>query len=143
MLGSPPHYAPEKYSNAFCCFAEDRNGDGWTDLIVVDFPGTPTWWFENPKDSKSEWKKHLCIPITNNESPTLLDVDGDGLDRERAPPVVEHERGDLVRPQAVLGQPRRAASQGRTAAHLAGQLAEEEGGAAALSRRAQVAEQRA
>lgn len=79
LLGSPPHFDPKGYSNSFCCFAEDRNGDGWTDVIVVDFPGTPTWWFENPgRPGAGDWKKHLCIPVTNNESPDYADVDGDG-----------------------------------------------------------------
>jgi len=78
MIGSPPHYEPKKYSNSFCCFAEDLNRDGWLDLIVIDFPGTPTWWFENPKQPGATWKKHLLTPVTNNESPQLLDLDGDG-----------------------------------------------------------------
>src|SRR5262245_41088605 len=37
------------YSHGFCCWAEDLNGDGWPDLIVIDFPGTPCYWMENPK----------------------------------------------------------------------------------------------
>ena len=73
-----PEYNPMGYSNSFCNWAEDLNGDGWTDLIVVDFPGTPTWWFENPKQAGGPWKKHQAIPVTNNESPQYLDVDGDG-----------------------------------------------------------------
>lgn len=77
-LGIPLHYDPKSYSNSFCNFAEDVNGDGWTDLIVVDFPGTPTWWFENPRGKDQDWKKHLCTPVTNNESPDFLDLDGDG-----------------------------------------------------------------
>jgi len=78
VLGSPLHYDPKKYSNSFCNFAEDVNGDGWTDLIVVDFPGTPTWWFENPKNEDRAWDQHLLTPVTNNESPQFLDLDGDG-----------------------------------------------------------------
>lgn len=74
-----PEFNPKGYSNSFCAFAEDVNGDGWTDVLVVDFPGTPTWWFENPKDSESKiWKKHTVTPVTNNESPGYLDLDGDG-----------------------------------------------------------------
>lgn len=74
----PQEYDPHKYSNSFCNWAEDVNRDGWTDLIVVDFPGTPTWWFENPGTAGGPWKKHTCTPVTNNESPTFVDVDGDG-----------------------------------------------------------------
>ncbi len=73
-----PEYEPKGYSNAFCCFAEDVNGDGWSDLLVVDFPGTPTWWFENPKETGKLWPKHTVTPVTNNESPQYLDIDGDG-----------------------------------------------------------------
>jgi hypothetical protein len=71
-------YDPTKYSPSFVNFAEDRNGDGWTDLIVVDFPGKETWWFENPQTAGGPWKQHACVPCTNNESPTYLDLDGDG-----------------------------------------------------------------
>ncbi len=71
-------YDPKNYSNSFCNWADDLNGDGWDDLIVVDFPGTPTWWWQNPGKSGGQWKRHTCIKVTNNESPTYLDVDGDG-----------------------------------------------------------------
>lgn len=73
-----PEYDPKGYSNSFCNFAEDVNHDGWPDLLVVDFPGTPTWWFENPKEPGKPWPKHTVTPVTNNESPTYLDLDGDG-----------------------------------------------------------------
>ena len=74
----PEEYDPHHYSHSFCNFADDLNGDGWTDLIVVDFPGQQTWWFENPQTAGGAWKKHEATPVTNNESPTYLDVDGDG-----------------------------------------------------------------
>lgn len=71
-------YDPKRYSNSFCNFVADVNHDGWDDVLVVDFPGTPTWWFENPKREGVAWKRHTCTPVTNNESPTFLDLDGDG-----------------------------------------------------------------
>ena len=37
------------YSHSFACWAEDLNGDGFPDLIVIDFPGDPCFWLENPK----------------------------------------------------------------------------------------------
>lgn len=70
-------YDPHGYSHSFCNFADDLNGDGWTDLIVVDFPGQQTWWFENPQSAAGPWQRHVLTPVTNNESPTYLDVDGD------------------------------------------------------------------
>ena len=78
LAGTPPHFRPKGYSNSFANFAEDVNGDGWPDLIVVDFPGKPTWWYENPKRPGKLWTKHLVIPVTNNESPLLIDLNGDG-----------------------------------------------------------------
>ena len=72
LAGTPPHFRPKGYSNSFANFAEDVNGDGWPDLIVVDFPGKPTWWYENPKQPGKLWTKHLVIPVTNNESPLSL-----------------------------------------------------------------------
>ncbi len=74
----PAEFDPKRYSNTFCNYADDVDGDGWTDLIVVGFPGKETSWFQNPRTPGGPWKKHKCIDITNNESPTYLDVDGDG-----------------------------------------------------------------
>ena len=34
-----PEYDPHGYSRSFQTFADDVNGDGWTDMIVVEFPG--------------------------------------------------------------------------------------------------------
>ena len=78
ITAEPQEYNPKNYSNSFCNFADDLNGDGWPDLIVVDFPGTPTWWFENPRGEDGPWPRHVLTPVTNNESPQYLDVDGDG-----------------------------------------------------------------
>ncbi|GIW92773.1 MAG: hypothetical protein KatS3mg110_0814 [Pirellulaceae bacterium] len=78
ILEKAPEYDPVGYSNSFCTFADDLNHDGWVDVIVVDFPGTPTWWFENPGNRSGPWKRHTCTPVTNNESPQYLDLDGDG-----------------------------------------------------------------
>ncbi|MEX2188083.1 MAG: PVC-type heme-binding CxxCH protein [Pirellulales bacterium] len=75
----PETFDPKVYSHSFVNAADDINGDGWPDLIVVDFPGTPTWWFENSKKAGEPWKQHMIAPVTNNESPDYLDVDGDGV----------------------------------------------------------------
>jgi len=73
-----PEYDPLGYSHAFQTFADDLNGDGWSDLIVVDWPGAMTWWLENPKKANAAWTQHVLTPVTNNESPQFVDVDGDG-----------------------------------------------------------------
>src|SRR6266568_4892912 len=46
------------YSHSFCVWCEDLNGDGWPDIIVVDFPGAPMAWYENPQGKEGLWKKH-------------------------------------------------------------------------------------
>lgn len=71
-------FDPLKYSKCFQAWADDFNGDGWDDLLVVEFPGTPTVWLENPKGVARPWASHVAVPVTNNESPEYLDVDGDG-----------------------------------------------------------------
>ncbi len=92
VLEEPAEFNIDGYSESFMNWSEDLNGDGWLDLIVVDFPGKQTWWFENPgaRGQRSEvgdgsdesiaqpWRRHQITPVTNNESPQYLDVDGDG-----------------------------------------------------------------
>ena len=78
VLEQPQEFDPHNYSDSFCNFADDVNGDGRTDLIVVGFPGKETWWYEQPATAAGAWQRHECTPITNNESPSYLDVDGDG-----------------------------------------------------------------
>lgn len=70
--------AGKGYSNSFCNFAYDINGDGWQDLIYVGFPGAPFHWYENPRNKPGHWKEHLIWKSICNESPDFLDVDGDG-----------------------------------------------------------------
>jgi len=78
VVDNAKEYDPHQYSNSFGNWADDLNGDGWQDLIVVDFPGQRTWWFENPQASPGAWPRHVGTPVTNNESPQYIDVDGDG-----------------------------------------------------------------
>lgn len=83
VLGEKPHqFDIRTYGDTFMNWAEDVDGDGRLDLIVVDFPGKQTWWFQNPglmgQAARQPWKKHVVVPVTNNESPQFVDVDGDG-----------------------------------------------------------------
>jgi hypothetical protein len=73
-----PEHDPMAYSRTFQTFADDLNGDGWTDIIVVEFPGDVTTWLENPKKADAAWTKHTLTRVTNNESPQYVDVDEDG-----------------------------------------------------------------
>ena len=67
------------YSDNFLSFSADLNGDGWTDYLVVGFPGKETYWYENPgRAQTSPWRRHLALARTDNESPSLADITGDG-----------------------------------------------------------------
>ncbi|QJW92342.1 VCBS repeat-containing protein [Spirosoma taeanense] len=70
----------KEYSNSFLNLGMDVNQDGWDDVVVVDFPGLPGFWFENPKNQAGQWKKHILADSVGiaNESPGFIDIDGDG-----------------------------------------------------------------
>ncbi len=65
------------YSHNFFAYSYDINHDGWTDIIILGFPGEESWWFENPKGKPGHWAKHTIIKVTDNESPMLGDLTGD------------------------------------------------------------------
>lgn len=65
------------YSDNFLNAAHDINGDGWTDYIVMGFPGKETLWYENPQGKDVPWPRHVAFRETDNESPMLVDIDGD------------------------------------------------------------------
>lgn len=66
------------YSENFLAFTYDFNGDGWADILILGFPGKESWWFENPQGKPGHWARHTAIDVTDNESPTFLDLTGDG-----------------------------------------------------------------
>ena len=71
-------FEPRGYSKNFVTYGPDLNADGWDDVLVLGFPGDESYWFENPKGAPGEWKKHVAIKVTDNESPTWTDLTGDG-----------------------------------------------------------------
>jgi hypothetical protein len=74
-------FDPQKeYSNSFLNLGMDVNQDGWEDVVIVDFPGKPGFWFENPQNKPGEWRKHIIADSVGigNESPNFVDIDGDG-----------------------------------------------------------------
>ncbi|MCF2491187.1 VCBS repeat-containing protein [Dyadobacter sp. CY347] len=66
------------YSDSFLDFAMDVNQDGWIDLIRIDWPGKASVWHENPKGKPGYWPTHVIHSSVGNESPMLVDIDGDG-----------------------------------------------------------------
>jgi hypothetical protein len=66
------------YSRSFACWTEDLNRDGWLDVIVINWPGDPCHWYENPKDKPGHWKEHVIWHSACNETPAYLDLLGTG-----------------------------------------------------------------
>lgn len=62
------------YAQCFACWADDINGDGWPDLVVVGFPGAPCYWYENPQQKPGHWKQHLIARNACNEARLYADL---------------------------------------------------------------------
>ena len=71
-------FDPKGYSYNFLTFTADFNGDGWTDIFYVGFPGAEGFWYENPANKEGPWKKHLAFKVIDNESPMWGDINCDG-----------------------------------------------------------------
>lgn len=68
----------KSYSECMCCWADDVNGDGWPDQIVIGFPGKAAYWYENPKGQMAAWKEHVIWHSACNETPQYVDLFGTG-----------------------------------------------------------------
>jgi hypothetical protein len=66
------------YSACMTSWADDVNGDGWVDQIVIGFPGVPAFWYENPKGKPGHWTQHEIWHSACNETPLFTDLFGDG-----------------------------------------------------------------
>lgn len=66
------------YADSFLNFMTDVNEDGWIDLINFDFPGKEVYWLENPAGEDVLWKRYLIDSVASNESPMMVDIDGNG-----------------------------------------------------------------
>jgi hypothetical protein len=71
-------YNPLDYSQSFAVFADDINGDGWPDAIVIGWPGEPARWYENPGRAGGLWKEHIITHSACNETPLYADLFGTG-----------------------------------------------------------------
>lgn len=69
----------EGYADNFFCWVYDFNGDGRNDVLVVGFPGTPAYVYENPGPGGYDkpWKRHEVLKSVSNESPQFVNVVGD------------------------------------------------------------------
>ncbi|HUU16965.1 MAG TPA: VCBS repeat-containing protein [Sedimentisphaerales bacterium] len=66
------------YSNCFANFAQDVNGDGWVDSIIIGLPDGPCLWYENPKNKPGHWKQRMVVNSACNETPIFVDLLGNG-----------------------------------------------------------------
>jgi hypothetical protein len=74
-----PYRADTGYSDYFEQFAHDFDGDGWTDILVYAAPGEAASVFVNPGTKEvATWRRVDIFDSADNESPDLVDVDGDG-----------------------------------------------------------------
>ena len=74
----PKPFDPARYSDNFFAYSEDFNRDGWSDILIIGFPGQDASWFENPKGQDRYWPRHKVVESVDNESPTFIDITGDG-----------------------------------------------------------------
>jgi hypothetical protein len=66
------------YSKNFLAFTHDLNNDGWTDILILGFPGEESFWYENPQGREGHWNRYIALDVTDNESPAFGDLTGDG-----------------------------------------------------------------
>ncbi|MFT7641547.1 MAG: hypothetical protein ACI9G1_003298, partial [Pirellulaceae bacterium] len=90
-------------SNSMFSFVYDFSGDTWPDILVLGrVHKHSAYWYENPGKTAGPWKKHFAFERVRGESPTMIDLDGDGN-----PQVICHWDGrwGWIEPHSV--EPRR------------------------------------
>ena len=64
----------DDYSNQ----SVDVDGDGWTDVISVNYRSASLYWVKHPGKSLGKWTKHMIDRPGPSETGRLHDIDGDG-----------------------------------------------------------------
>jgi len=79
-IREPGNYDGTKgYSRTFACYAGDWTGDGFTDVMAISVPGTPAYWYVNPRSRYDQpWKEFELWHSACNESPQYASLLGAG-----------------------------------------------------------------
>ena len=93
-----PYDAAKGYSDYFLAYAQDFNGDSWSDILVYGLPGEPALVYINPKGQGGNWEKHAIFDVADGESPDLKDMNGDGK-----PELLVHS-SNAKKPAAAQGK---------------------------------------
>ena len=56
----------------------DVNGDGWQDIVSINYRSRSLFWVEHPGESLGMWKTHLIDSPGPSETGRLADIDDDG-----------------------------------------------------------------
>lgn len=56
----------------------DVDGDGWTDVVSVNYRSQSIYWVQNPGQRPAAWQTHLIDTPGPSETGMLFDLDGDG-----------------------------------------------------------------
>jgi len=84
-----PLVPEESPSNSMFSFISDFNHDGCPDVLVLGRVHKHTaQWYENPGNTTDLWVSHFVFERVRGESPTLIDINGDGT-----PQLVTHWEG--------------------------------------------------
>ena len=62
----------------FFAFVHDFDGDGWNDVLTYGLPHTPAYLYVNPRGEARHWTRQTVLDEVDNESPTFVDLTGDG-----------------------------------------------------------------
>ena len=92
----------ERYADNFFSWVHDFDGDGWRDVLVAGFPGTPGFVYRNPGGDNLTglWEKLQVADSVSNEAPQFVDVTGDGK-----PELLCTRQGHYGYYQATPGKP--------------------------------------
>ena len=67
-------------SNSMFSFVHDFSGDGRLDILVLGrVHKHSAYWYENPGHEDRLWEKHYAFERVRGESPTMIDLDGNGI----------------------------------------------------------------